>query len=727
MLAHSASQVILVLARKEGSTVKHRMASYFWGLALAAILSGVSNAAAQTVAYRQADLSSDVPQLANSLTPTLQNPWGIAFQAGQAFFIANQKAEFVTAHQPDGTGLVKFRVEDHPTAIVAAPSGEFTFQGFSIQYVVVSEEGIVFAWGLDPQGDFSQQALPVRDNSANGAVYAGAAIVNPACCATFLAVANFHSGEIEAYTQLFDRLVPAGSLTDPNLPPGYAPFGMQVIGNQVFVTYAVQDAAKQSPVSGAGNGMVNVFDLEGNFVRRFATGGELNAPWGVTQAGANFGPFSNDILIGNSGDGTISAFDPATGNFVGQLRDGDGTIIRNAGLHALAFRSDGFADPNTLYFAAGIGDGLDGLLGALTTGLVSITRVSAPATPANDPGPGNSGSPTGTVTIQDGSTILETVPLVNGVATVDAVLAGVRIHNITASYSGDTTFLASASTAQVQVTGPATMTTLMAPANASSDSAVVLKATATTEGSIPIGNVQFLDSFSGVSHIIGEAALDASGIATLTVKLVGLGAHALIARFQGNGNLAASESAAVTITVSDGVSTPTGGDFSLTATPTSATVIAGQSVQVLLTAMPAGGFASDIAFSCSSTTGIACAFAPAVVNTTNGAASTTLTVTTSPSVPHYGQMLSVAGLGLLLTGLALLGTAIVPKKKRRRTPGAFVRAFASALMGCVLSLAAVGCSGYNTSAQANHSTASVTVMAQSGSVSHVAAINLTVQ
>src|SRR4029077_7557207 len=157
---------------------------------------------------------------------------------------------------------------------------------------------------------------------------------------------------IETFLPGFASVALPGSFTDPNLPASYAPFGIQAIGRQVFVTYAVQDAAKHDPVVGAGNGVVSIFDMDGNFVRRFATGGALNAPWGITEASANFGPFSNDILIGNVGDGAINAFDPTSGQFVGQLLDGDGFSLAEVGLHGLVFRTDRLGDPSTLYFAS---------------------------------------------------------------------------------------------------------------------------------------------------------------------------------------------------------------------------------------------------------------------------------------------------------------------------------------------------------------------------------------
>lgn len=162
-------------------------------------------------------------------------------------------------------------------------------------------------------------------------------ILSPACCAPFLVVANFHSGSIEAFTQDFAPLSPPGTFTDPNLSAGYAPFNIQQLGSFVFVTCAVQDAAKHDPVNAAGNGIVNIFDLEGNFVERSLQNGPLNSPWGVVRASASFGQFSNDALIGNFGDGTINAFD-VDGNFLGQLKDQTGATITNASLWARASR-----------------------------------------------------------------------------------------------------------------------------------------------------------------------------------------------------------------------------------------------------------------------------------------------------------------------------------------------------------------------------------------------------
>src|ERR1700690_4153713 len=207
------------------------------------------------------------------------------------------------------------------------------------------------------------------------------AILSPACCSTYLVVANFHSGLIEPYTAAFDPLAPPGSFTDPELPAGYAPFKIQLIGNQVFVTYAVQDAAKHDPVNAPGNGIVDIFDLEGNFVERYAQNGLLNSPWGIVQASSSFGAFSNAILIGNFGDGTINAFDPLTGDPLGQLEDQTGATIKNASLWALVFGAGGTGDANTLYFTAGLADEGHGLFGAITSAVEPTLDYSLTANP----------------------------------------------------------------------------------------------------------------------------------------------------------------------------------------------------------------------------------------------------------------------------------------------------------------------------------------------------------
>ncbi len=712
--------------------MKHKIALCFFSFFLFGFLFGATNATAQTIGYRQTNLSSNLPNVANNVTPGLVNPWGIAFLSDQPFFIADNQAGRVTSLDATGLGVLPgaFIVPnatgtgfETPTGIVADQNSFFADPSVVQPFILVTEEGTILTWGPDANGDLPQQATPRR--RITSAVYKGAAVLNSSLTAPVFAVTDFHNGFIETFLPGFAQVALSGPFTDPNLPAGYAPFGIQVIGSQVLVTYALQDAAKHDPVVGAGNGIVSIFDMDGNFVQRFATAGALNAPWGITQASANFGPFSNDILISNVGDGTISAFDPTSGQFVGQLLDGDGFALGEVGLHGLVFRADGFGDKNTLYFTSQFTNENDGLFGAITTGLVSVTRVSAPdaitdtsvtITATVAAGPGNPGSPTGTVTFLDGSNSLGAAPLVNGAAAVNASFADAGTHSITAQYSGDAAFLSSSEKIPLQVIGIATMATLMAPAAATAGSTILLTATINSAGGIPTGQVTFLDGNTS----FGSAPLDAAGVAVLRINTLAAGAHSLTASYAGDAKFDGSTSASVTINIANP-------DFSLGASPATAAVIAGKSTQFVLTITPAGGFANNVTFSCSPITGITCAFSPATVTPANGAASTTLTVTTSANVSRYGVLMpDVLGPCALLLALVLFSFAMSRAKSVRTARVSFLTATAATAI-VAMCLAIGGCGGYGSNTQPNRGTASIMVTAQSGAISHTTNIKVTVQ
>jgi hypothetical protein len=211
-------------------------------------------------------------------------------------------------------------------------------------FIVDTEDGIIANW------TGGSSAVVAYDNSASGAVYKGLALLN----STFLLAANFNSGKIDVYDRNFTPTSLSGSFTDPKLPAGFAPHGIHVIGNQIYVAYAMQDAPKHDAQPGAGLGQVDIFDMNGNFVSTFvAAGGKLNAPWGVVETPATFGTFPNAILVGNFGDGTINAFD-TTGKFLGQLTDSSNNALVNPGLWDMVFGGGGpSGDPGTLYLTAG--------------------------------------------------------------------------------------------------------------------------------------------------------------------------------------------------------------------------------------------------------------------------------------------------------------------------------------------------------------------------------------
>ena len=206
-------------------------------------------------------------------------------------------------------------------------------------------------------------------------VYKGLAIgtaTTPSGTGTFLYAANFNSGKVDVFDSNF-KPASGFSFTDPSLPPvppgavGWAPFNVYNDGNgHLFVSYAAQNAAKHDDVAGLGNGFIDEFDTNGNFIKRVATGGVLNSPWGLDIAPAGFGAFANDLLVGNFGNGGINVFDPNTDLFLGTLTDSNGNPIVIGDLWALVTGNNGTgSNPNAVYFTAGLMDEMHGLFGDL--------------------------------------------------------------------------------------------------------------------------------------------------------------------------------------------------------------------------------------------------------------------------------------------------------------------------------------------------------------------------
>jgi uncharacterized protein (TIGR03118 family) len=201
------------------------------------------------------------------------------------------------------------------------------------------------------------------DNSGSGAVYKGLAIGTNGG-STFLYAANFHSGMVEVYNGNFQQVQ---TFTDTTLPTGYAPFNVQTLNGHLFVTFALQDADAHDDVSGAGHGFVDEFDMSGVMIRRVASNGTLDSPWGLAIAPGHFGQFSNDLLVGNFGDGRINAYNLTSGTFMGQLTDASQNPLAIGDLWALLPGNGGSGgDPNAIYFTAGVEDEAHGLFGSLS-------------------------------------------------------------------------------------------------------------------------------------------------------------------------------------------------------------------------------------------------------------------------------------------------------------------------------------------------------------------------
>src|SRR5213594_1298752 len=255
-------------------------------------------------------------------------------------------------------GTLRVSVPSAPTGVVfnggtgfAVSNGTATAPA---RFIFATEEGTILGWS---PAVAPTQAVVAVDNSAGGAIYKGLAIAGTAAGDRLYAT-NFHAATVDVFDAAFHPVL--GGFTDAALPPGYAPFGVRHLGGTIYVTYALQDADKHDDVAGVGHGFVNAFDTEGNLLRRVASTGRLNSPWGLAVAPSDFGTFSGNLLVGNFGDGHINAFDPRRFQGNGQLRQqgelhaADGPPIAIDGLWALAFGNGAAAGPtNALFFTAG--------------------------------------------------------------------------------------------------------------------------------------------------------------------------------------------------------------------------------------------------------------------------------------------------------------------------------------------------------------------------------------
>lgn len=323
--------------------------------------------------YTQQDLVSDGSATAAHTDARLVNPWGLAV-GSHGIVVADNGTGYATIYDVNGNSVFSTVRVPGPGGAGGAPTGvtinssatSFLIPGKtgtpSAQYIFVTEEGTIDGWSGQKT---DKVASVVVDNSASNAVYKGAATAQFRH-RQFLFAANFMSEKIEVYDANFARSHVAGKFVDPSLPAHYSPFNLQLIGGNLYVMYAKHFKGADDETSGAATGVVNVFGTDGNFIRRFTAGGKLNAPWGIALAPANFGTFSNDILIGNFGDGRVSAFDATTGALKGQLSNASNTPISINGLWGIAFGNGKAGNlTNGLYFGAGINDEANGLYGRL--------------------------------------------------------------------------------------------------------------------------------------------------------------------------------------------------------------------------------------------------------------------------------------------------------------------------------------------------------------------------
>jgi len=297
----------------------------------------------------------------------LINAWGLAFNPQGFSWIANAGTGTSTLY--DGNGVVQSLVVTLPagtdaSGIVFNGSTAFSITENGVSgaapFIFATLQGQIAAWAPTVDGT---HAFTIVDNATSGAVYTGLAID---AGGGMIYAADFTKGRVDVFSGSFSPVTTTGGFVDATLPAGYAPFGIQQIGNKIYVAYAQPDPTTHEKV-GAGLGLVDVFDTQGNLMSHLIpTGGALNAPWGLAMAPANFGKFSNMLLVGNFGDGKINVYDPATGVMAGTVSNNDGSAIVVPGLWALQFGNGINAQPtNTLFYTAGPGSEQHGLYGRI--------------------------------------------------------------------------------------------------------------------------------------------------------------------------------------------------------------------------------------------------------------------------------------------------------------------------------------------------------------------------
>jgi uncharacterized protein (TIGR03118 family) len=347
----------------------------FIGIALSACGGGSDGGGMSTPAmasFAVTSLDTDTPLSAYSTThqdTKLVNAWGVAFNPQGYVWVANNKTDSSTLY--DGTGVPQSLVVTTPPA----PTG-IVFNGSSTDFMLTSggssgaspfifatEGGELAAWAPSVA---ATRAISVYDGSASAKSYKGLALA-AAAGANQLYAADFHNGAVDIFNSSFQLVSAPGAFHDAALPAGYAPFGIQALGGKIYVAYAKQDSTAHDEITGAGLGVVDVYDTAGTLIKQLVVGGALNAPWGLAMAPATgFGAFNGALLVGNFGDGKINAYDPASGAMLGTLSKSDGTPVVIDGLWGIAFGNGINAQPTTtLFFAAGPNDETHGVYGRI--------------------------------------------------------------------------------------------------------------------------------------------------------------------------------------------------------------------------------------------------------------------------------------------------------------------------------------------------------------------------
>src|SRR5262249_20721083 len=325
--------------------------------------------------------ASDIPGQAQVHDPDLVDAWGISLNPNGTFWVSGRATDVSTVytgdvHKSDGTfvpftesTLVVDIPVDRPTGQVFNPPGtDFMISDgpttARAAFIFASETGHIPGWNPNVAGGGTNPSRnAVLMTSTEGAVYTGLAIYNTPA-GSFLYAADFAGGKIDVFDRMYKPTTLSGSFVDPDVPADYDPFNIWNLGGKLYVAYAQQLDGDALP--DGGKGFVSVFDTDGNLLSHLVDDSHLKEPWGMAISPANFGEFSNALLVANTANGKIDAYDPTTGGFLGRLADANGEAIHIDGLWALHFgNGTASGDRNALYFTASGKNHEHGLFGSL--------------------------------------------------------------------------------------------------------------------------------------------------------------------------------------------------------------------------------------------------------------------------------------------------------------------------------------------------------------------------
>jgi uncharacterized protein (TIGR03118 family) len=319
----------------------------------------------------ETNLASSVPGLAPNFDASLQNPWGMSFGPGSPFWVSNQITGNSTLYSATGVkqgltvGIPPVGGGGNPTGqVFNSTSSDFQIGGAKPLFIFDSLNGTISGWTGGAGNVTAVVAATVP-----GASYTGLALGNNGA-GNFLYAANDGQGKIDVFDANYNLAAGfSGKFVDPNLPSGFTPYNIQNLNGKLYVSYE----------SDAGGGVVDVYDLNGNFLQRIganSAGGLLSHPWGMTIAPSGFGKFAGDLLVGNEGDGRINAFDPKSGLSLGTLDVvGANGAPSSIGFGLWSLTGSNTGDPTKIYFTAGLNGETLGVFG-------SISAVPEPGIPA---------------------------------------------------------------------------------------------------------------------------------------------------------------------------------------------------------------------------------------------------------------------------------------------------------------------------------------------------------